>query len=211
MAIKHTKTHVVSTPTYHADLEQVAAELNEICKDRLCDGRIPGGILAGREPEIRQDALSRLLGGFLLGSNQYQLAVSSRCPRRIQEAMNRCAAIAMSYAKRDMNRGLANQHHREAELQERDGGACHHPSGDDPAVWSVGAKVELLRRCLAHAVQTGRLTPLNASLALRVCDRGVPVQQVAQEAGISPNAVYQHLWKVREVVSDLKDKIDLWC
>ncbi len=208
MTKKHTKKHVVTAKKYHADFEKVAVELDEICRDRLGDGVIKGGVLLGQEPEIRQQTLSRLLGGFLLGSETYKVAVASRCPAAIHDAMVRCVAIAMSYSKRDTTRKLLRQQKREVEFKEQDGGVCRHFVDNRPEDWPVGAKIEILHRCLNQAVETGKLSPCNASVALLVCDQGIPVRKVAKISGVSTNAVYQQLRRVRGVMSELLDEID---
>ena len=110
------------------NMEQIAAELDLICRNRLRNGAIPDGVLFGMEPAIRQQALIKAMGGFLQNCPDYIAAGKSGDKMALQEAMKKCVAIAMKYAKANVAEELNVRPYHYAELNECNGGSCQHPS-----------------------------------------------------------------------------------
>ena len=85
----------------HTGRDDMRNLIDEIARRKLPDGVI-GGIIAGRESEIRQNAASMLKQGFLLGNLDFAKAAERRdqsatlhLERGVAIALKRCKARLM--------------------------------------------------------------------------------------------------------------------
>lgn len=191
------------------DLEKLAFELDTIARDRLPDGRIPDGILSGYEAEIRQEALMMALGGFLRDNVGYQMAVISNDDAAIKMSMERCVAIALRFAKRRIASHLSLESRRMIEITDANGGTCHHPSQTAASDWPHDVKNIMIMRAVHTAVQHGKLSVLNACIVSMICDDGMTVQEVAKATRITRSAVYQQINRVRRVIPEIMDEMEI--
>lgn len=191
------------------DLERIAAEMDVICRKRLPDGMIRYGVLMGREPEIRQQALIQALGGFLQKNLRYVEAVKSNDDDAVKAAIEQCAAIKLRYAKLQIANDVALVEYRYIPLDEINGGVCQHPSDLDSSDWPADAKAGVVRASVRRAVREGLLSLRNASIVGMLCDQGLSVAQTARVLEITPEAIYPQLRRVKNVLPKMMEFIEV--
>ncbi len=175
---------------------------------KLPDGRIRKGLLAGKEPEIRQVALIKSIGGFLQKNPKYIDARNASDKLAMETAMKICAATTLRYSKAQIARELSHQHSRFTPLDDTNCVRSFHPSSLRPDEWSREAKADLIMEGVRHAVRVGALSPANASIALMVCESSLTVGQIAKLTGISPSAVSQQLQRVRKCLPNILENLE---
>ena len=191
------------------DLDQIAAELDMICRRRLRDGAIQKGILAGMEPVIRQQTLIKAIGGFLAKNRDYIKARKSGNAAAVHAAMTKCVAIAMRYSKVQIAKEMIDHLSGYTELNESNGGACQHPSLMKPSDWPADLKASVVMIGVNRAVQEGRLSPANAVIVDMACVQGLRTCEVARMLGIKPPAVNRHVRRVKKVLPELMERVDV--
>ena len=190
------------------DLERIAVEMDVICRRNLPNGKISSGNLAGREPEIRQQALIMAVGGFLQQNPGYIQALKSKDENALAVAMERCAALTLRYSKWEIIRELTPAS-RHIQLEEYHGGFCQHLSEMQPSDWPVDAIAGVVKRSVDLAVKGGRLSLANAGIVAMRCYRNLPVSQIALLLGVTPKAVYLQLDRVRNVIPEISKWIEV--
>lgn len=191
------------------DVEQIAAEMDLICRNRLRDGAIRAGILFGMEPEIRQQTLIKAMGGFLQNNPDYIHARKSGNKIALQEAMKKCVAIAMGYAKANIVEELNGRPFHYAELNENNGGYCQHPSQMSPSAWPPDVKANMVMSAVRLAVRGGKLSHANAGIVEMVSVQGLRVGEVARLLMVSPSAISQHLRQVKKVLPEVLARVEI--
>ena len=193
------------------NMDQIAAELDLICRNRLRNGAIPDGVLFGMEPAIRQQALIKAMGGFLQNCPDYIAAGKSGDKMALQEAMKKCVAIAMKYAKANIAEELNARPYHYAELNECNGGSCQHPSQMSPTTWPADVMAKMVMTAVSRAVREGKLSHANAGIVDMVCVQGLRVREIARILRVSPPAISQHLRQVKKVIPDVIAQVEvLW-
>lgn len=187
------------------DLERIAEEMDTICRDRLPNGKIRNGALMGREPEIRQLALIKAVGGFLQKNHGYINAKKSNDHQAVKLAMDQCAAQTLRFSKLEIAREVTTSASRCTQINERNGGMCPHSSDLQPSDWPIDIKVGVVKVAVARAVREGRLSLANAGVVEMVCDQSLSVTQAAQNLGVTPPAIYQQLWRVQAVAPGMME------
>lgn len=187
------------------NLEQLATEMDLICRRRLPNGRIPNGSLAGREPEIRQQALILTLGGFIQRNKGYNDAVKANDNNAIKGAMEKCVAIKLHHVKMQMASGTTLASSRYVPLDDRNGGVCQHPSNLESSDWPPDVKAGVVSDSVQRAVRQGLLSMGNATIVDLLCNEDLSVAQAAQRLGISPEAIYQQLRRVTGVLPGMME------
>lgn len=182
------------------NLEQLATEMDLICRRRLPDGRIPNGSLAGKEPEIRQQALIQTLGGFIQQNKGYIDAVNANDVAAIKGAMEKCVAIKMHHVKMQIASETTRAASRFVQLDDRNGGVCQHPTNLESSDWPPDVKAGVVSDSVQRAVRKGQLSVGNATIVDLLCTEDLSVAQAAQRLGISPEAIYQQLRRVTGVL-----------
>lgn len=204
---KTSPTHGKRKPLH--DLERLAAEIDVICRRRLPDGKINNGNLAGREPEIRQQALIKVVGGFLQRNDEYVKAVKSNDKVVIAEAQEKCTAIKLHHAKMQIATEVSLTTSRYVLLDHKNGGLCQHPSDLDSSDWPINANVGVLIDSVHRAVREKQLSVGNATIVDLLCNEDLSVAQAASRLAITPEAIYQQLKRVKGVLPKVMEYIEV--
>jgi hypothetical protein len=191
------------------ELEIIAKKMDEISRRRLPDGVIRCGVLKGLEPEIRQEALIMSVGGFLQQNTDYIDADQKHDDAAVKSSMEKCMAIALAIVKIRMTSRLTHELARTHQLTEENGGTRQHPSQIQPSDWSSDVKSFVIMRSVAKAVHQGKLSVSNASIVSMICEHGMPAEEVALAVGISRSAVYQQVWRVRRVLPEVMNQVEI--
>lgn len=184
------------------NLNHLANELDAICRRRLPDGKIRSGILAGREPELRQIALSIALGGFLQNNAGYIRAENRLDAKGMRDSLEKCAALTLRISKNRLARHLSTQAERQTLLTEFNCGTCQHPAQIHPSDWPWALKAGVASKAAAQAVETGKLSRINGVIVSMICTRNASVVEIAKTLKVSTNAVYQRLSRIRPVIRE---------
>lgn len=209
---KYNTTKNNSTKSNHNErdeLEAIAKKMDEICKRRLRDGVIRSGVLKGMEPEIRQEALIMSVGGFLQRNPDYVDARQKHDDAATRSSMEKCMAISLSIVKTRIASRLTHEQERTKQLTEVNGGTGQHPSQTQPCDWSPDMKSIVIMRSVAKVVHQGKLSVSNASIVSMICEHGMAVEEVAKAARITRSAVYQQINRVRRVIPDIIEQIEI--
>jgi len=190
------------------ELDQVATEIDKLCREMLPDGRIRSGILSGSEPEVRQNALIMAMGGFLLGNPEYSRARMSNDSVAIRGGVERTVAIALQISKMRLGRELAKQSIRHTQLSEHNVGECRHPSEIQPVEWPWEVQHAVMMKGLARAVSHGKLSPSNAWVFAMRVGEGLTVQEISRILKVTPGAVYQQIDRVRTVLPEVLEWVE---
>ncbi len=191
------------------DLERIAVRMDVICRRRLPDGKILSGGLAGREPEIRQKAMVNALGGFIQKNRDYIEAVKMKDEDAIDAAIEKCAAIQLRYAKMQVASEVTLAAFRYIPFDFKKGGVCKHPSDLDPTDWPPDVKAKVVKECVHRAVIEGRLSVGNATIVDLLCNEELSVAQAACRLGITPEAIYQQLKRLKRVLPKTMDSVEV--
>ena len=191
------------------DLDQIATELDMICRRRLRDGSIQEGILAGMELAIRQQTLLKAIGGFLHNNRDYIEARKSGNEDAVHAAMTKCVAIAMRYCKAQIKAELTHPESHHMELTESNGGSCMHPSQLIPTAWPTDVKARIVMISVRLAVSEGSLSAANAGIVDMVCVQGIRRSEVARLLGIKPPAISQQLRRVKKVLPEVMARVEM--
>lgn len=207
---KTKKTRSTKLTNHQAQqLETIAKTMDEISRKRLPDGVIECGILKGREAEIRQEALIMSVGGFLEKNAGYIDALQKNDEATVRASMEKCMAIALSITKRRMASRLTRDLARSSKLTEENGGTCQHPTQAQPSDWPIDLKAIVIMRSVLRAVHQGKLSVPNALIMHMICERGMGVHDVAIVAGISRSAIYQQIWRIKRVLPEVMEEVEI--
>jgi len=191
------------------ELEEIARKMNEIYMRRLPDGVIRSGSLQGRESEIRQEALIMAVGGYLQQSTDYLDARQKQTEDAIHNAMDKCAAITLGICKIRMASRVNGIYRSEVTLTDYNGGTCRHRTQLLPAEWPTDIKAGVIMQAVAKAVRLGKLSVSNASMMSMICEHNMGVEEVSLAVGISRSAVYQQVWRVRRVLPEVMEEVEI--
>jgi hypothetical protein len=187
-----------------------ADELDAICRERLPDGVIRSGCLAGHEAEIRQEALIMSLSGFLDGRPGYTNAKKQKNHDVMQIEMIRCISSALGICKRRLERKLSVSNARSVPLNEQDGDTHQIPVSLDICDWSLSARVSVVLRATDDAVREKKISVMNAEILTMIVSDGLCVTKISDKLGISSNAVYQQLTRVKRELPEFISRRELF-
>lgn len=187
---------------------QHADKIDEICRRRLPDGVINDGILAGREPEIRQDALQMLMSGFLVCNPRFAAAKKEGNLEAIEFEIERSTAIALSNCKKRLASTLADEKSGQIELTEQHGGSCKHPYDRDIHEWMPDMRIKMVMEGLQIALKEKQLSQRNGGLVKMILKEGKSINEVAALRCVTPNAIYQQLQRVQTVLPKFMSRLD---
>ncbi len=187
---------------------QYADEIDAICRRRLPDCVIMNGVLAGRESEIRQDAMLMLMSGFLIGNPRLAAAKKAKRPEAIAFEIERSTAIALSKCKKRLASKLAEAGSAYVQISERNGGECKHPSDREAHEWMADTKVRMVMNGVGIAVKEKQMSPDNAKLVTMIVKDGRTVVEVAAHFKVSTNAIYQRIRRVGRMMPELLSRLD---
>lgn len=187
---------------------QYAEEIDAICRRRLSDGVILVGVLAGRESEIRQNAMLMLMSGFLIGNPRLAAAKKAKRPEAVAFEIERSTAIALSKCKKRLASKLAKPGPAYVQISERNGGKCKHPYDREDHEWMPDTKVRMVMNGLKIAVTEKKLSPDNAELVTMIVKDGRTVAEVAAHFQVTSNAIYQRIRRVGKMMPELLSRLD---
>jgi len=190
------------------DLNQLAMEIDIICRRKLRDG-VMDGVLAGREPEIRQDAMIMLLHGFLFGNLKYMEAARKGDHHAAYCQLEFVTSMALRYCKIRLKRKLISESARHFEISEYTGGTCKHLMDLD--LWDLpeSVRMQMTQSSLRLGVATGQISEGNARIVDMIIVSQMSVEEIANRYKITRGAVYQRLNRVRQVLPKLIARIEV--
>lgn len=184
------------------NLDQIAEELERLARRRLPD-RVLQGVLAGYEEDIRQDAILLALGWYLRNesSTPMQACHSWHGPRAI--------AGALRIIKRDCVKALKGEAEaRQTMLAHVTTTTCH-PVMIRGCDWPTSTMRKLTKKAIRIAHRTGRITALNAAIAIEVFVNGIQVIEIARRFNVHRSNIYQHLSRVRRHIPEIINALEV--
>lgn len=91
----------------------------------------------------------------------------------------------------------------------KNGGVCKHSSDLSSADWPVDVRTKIVIESVRMAVSQGLLSAGNASIVDLLCDENLSVAQAARRLKITPEAVRQQLRRVKRVLHEVLDHIEV--
>ncbi|MCB1129607.1 MAG: hypothetical protein KDN05_00660 [Verrucomicrobiae bacterium] len=205
---KENETNKIGKVNKLESLSGPADEIDALCRQKLPDGAITHGLLAGHEAEIRQEALIMCLAGYLEGRPKYRMARDHGNHEAMSSEMARCVSYTLDICKKRLGTMLSASNSRHVPLDERNGGLCLHPYNGDIADWPFSARVEIVLRAADQAVRTEKTSALNAGLLGMVVSKGMSVEEISRIRKVSPSAIYQRLRRINQVLPELIHQLD---
>jgi len=184
------------------NLNRMAEELNTLARGRL-PNNIFQGVLSGYEDEIRQDAMLLALSWYL--RHQADPAYRQNYPWHAPRAI----AAALRIRKRDWLKALKRNPDACTAAPVEGATTSHHPVMMRPCDWSASTMQTMVKDAIRIAHKTGRISIVNAAVALEVLIEEISAEEIAKRMGFSRSAVYQHLGRVRRVIPNIIDGIEL--
>ena len=188
-------TEIFASPN-GVDLDQLANELDILTRKILRD-EILRGPLAGREGEIRQDAILLALRWFVKPKDELEWIA----PRAIAHALR---IVKMRHAS-----SLSKKDKKLISLTGMNGGFVRHASDIQVHELPQPAIRELVDQAISAAVKSKRISQSNGCIAGLVLLDGMPVSQVAKRLGVHRSAVYQQLQRVRRALPAIIDTMEV--
>lgn len=184
------------------NLDQIAEELEGLARRRLPD-RVLQGVLTGHEEDIRQDALLIALGWYLRKgiSGPDKTDHAWHAPRAIAGALR---IIKRDYVKAQKGESEA----RHAMLPHLTTITCH-PAMIRGCDWPTSTMRRLTNEAILIAHRTGKISSLNAAIAIEVLVDGIKVTEIARRFNVHRSNIYQHLTRVRRHLPDIIDCLEV--
>jgi len=162
-----------------------------------------GGLLLGRESEVRQNVNLLLLERYLLGNRQLvDVTRTKGSDLDISDQIGRSINSALSIITRRMRRAAAKESARWQVLSEAEvkSGFYHHTS--NLGFWDLPyvAQRELALFLLRKAASQARITPKSTALASTMVEQELTQAEMARRMHISRAAVHQQLAPVRQAL-----------
>lgn len=184
------------------NLDRIAAELEGLARQRLPD-RALQGVLAGFEEDIRQDAILMALG--------WHLRKDIRGPKNPNRDWNapRAIAGALKIAKRDHIKAIKGESEALQEmLRHIDATTCH-PVMIRICDWPTSTMRLVTRKAILAAHRIGRISPLNAAIAIEVLVDGIQVSDIARRLGVNRSNIYQHLTRTKCHIPGIIEQLEV--
>lgn len=210
MKTKHTKRSKTNTSTKPASahpnhesrdlLNEAAEELFRLAHERLPD-HVLQGALTGHEEDIRQDAILMALRWFLRAEGDSDHSRKPWCsPRAI--------AAALRFVKLDYVSALKRQA-MTLQSMPTNPPITLHPVRLAPCDWPTPALQTMIQEAIKIALKDGRISHVNAGIALRVFVDLIPVRELAEQLKVHRSNIYQHLSRVRREIPDILSGIEV--
>lgn len=198
-----TSTKSLIRPSVKPDdptLHDVATELDTLARRFLPD-RVLRRALAGHEEDMRQDAILLALSWYL----RHKLDPDSTQPWHAPRAI----AAALQIQRRDLAKAIKRESNAmQALLDETDQIHIHRSfirSSDLP----VSTMQVMLHEAIKTALKKQHISFANAAVALEVMAGGTRVQDIAKRFRKHRSAIYQHLNRVRSVLPEILDTLEI--
>ena len=184
------------------NLDQIAEDLEGLARRRLPDSVLQG-VLTGYEEDIRQDAILLSLGWHLR-----QETSAPENPGRAWHAP-RAIAGALRIIKRDYVKALKGEAEaRHAMLPHLTTTTCH-PVMIRGCDWPTSTMRRLTKEAIRIAHRTGKISSLNAAIAIEVLVDGVRAAEIAARCDVHRSNIYQHLSRVRRHIPEIIDTLEV--
>lgn len=188
--------------------DNLANQIDEACRRKLPNG-VMGGILSGKEAEIRQDSIIWLLEGFLFKNVGFAEAAKGKDQDAATYFLERAVSIVLRHQKARLKRKLAKEQARQVEITERNAGSCLHPVELDYWDLPLAVRIEMKQASLRLGVDTGLITLRNVSVMGMIIDNEMPVEKIAESLEVTRGTIYQRINRVRRVAAPLLAKIEV--
>ena len=188
------------------NLDDLADELDALARKSLRDGVLKG-TLSGQESEIRNEAVILALQWFVRNTDPAM-------PTNIEKPVPiwcapRDLAHALKIVKMRLARSLTKGTLETVPINETNGGSTPHPSDLTPNEWPAAIAQEVLCRGISLAAKSGLISHANACIARLVFLDDMPISQVAIRRGVHRSAVSQQIWKVKRVLPEILETIEV--
>ena len=187
--------------------DDLANQIDGIVRRKLPNG-VMSGILSGKEPEIRQDAIIRLLEGFLFKNVGFAEAAKGKDQDAAIYYLERAVSIVLRHQKARLKRKLAKEHARQVEITECNAGSSMHPAELDYWDLPLAVRIEMKQASLRLGVDTGLITLGNVSVISMIVDCEMSVEKIAESLEVTRGAIYQRVNRVRRVAARLLAQIE---
>ena len=186
----------------------IGDKIEALCKRKLRDGVLMDN-LAGREAEIRQNAMIMLLGGFLDGNRRFVAAAGENDPDAIEINLRRVVALAIRYNIIRMAHSVTVASSRHTQFRECHGGVCQHPAEmrEEELPYATRLRMALMGLKLAEAMS--KISPKNAKTAVTILTGQLTVDELARKRGVDRSAIYQQLIRVCSVLPQIMEMIEV--
>ena len=168
-----------------------------------------GGLLQGRESEIRQDAHLLLLQKLLVGNHRLVAATGNDSPETIEGEIARSVGAGVSYSFRRLRRKTSRDTKRWCALSDVNSGAALSCSPVIDEAVPYSALVELATRCLRNGVRKKQLSAKTAGIGLAMLNRGWSQAEIARRTRKSRASVSQKVAVIRTYLrSEMESEIE---
>lgn len=187
------------------DPDRITEELERLARQHLPD-RVLQGVMTGHEADIRQDAILLALGWYLRNESSPPIQAGHTWHAA------RAIAGALKIIKRDYIKSLKGvEEALHAMLPHVPATTCH-PVMIRCRDWPTSTMRTLTKKAIRIAHRTGRITSLNAAIAIEVFINGIQVIEIAKRFNVHRSNIYQHLSRVRrhipEIINELEVSLD---
>lgn len=185
-------------PRDSSKLNMLASELHALLWGRL-PNRSLRGILAGKEPEIRQDALLLLVNRYLFGNRRLIHATHGGDYDLVESQLLRSVSAALKYSLRRHRHLRAEESKRWVQLSDDKAEFGSLPHRSELPLHSLPYPVllELALETLKLAVEQRLLSPESAGITETMLKEGLSQAKMARRMGCSRAALNQRLAPVR--------------
>lgn len=172
------------------NLDQVADDLEKLARRHLPD-RVLQGVMTGQEEDIRQDAILLALSWYLRKetSTVKHSTHAWHAPRAI--------AGALKIIKRDYIKALKGEEEALLAMLPHLSGTICHPVMIRDCEWPTSTMQKVIRKSIRVVHRAGKISSLNAAIAMEALVDGIAVPVIAKRCGVHPSNIYQHLTRTR--------------
>lgn len=184
------------------DPDRIAEELERLARQHLPD-RVLQGVMTGHEADIRQDATLLALGWYLRNESSLptQAGHAWHAPRAI--------AGALKIIKRDYIKSLKGEEEALHEMLPHVTATACHPVMIRSRNWPTSTMRHLARKAIRIALRKGKISSLNAAIAMEVLVDGVPVAEIATRCQVHRSNIYQHLTRARLHIPAIIERLEV--
>lgn len=149
------------------------------------------------------------LSGFLDGRAGYQSARARNDHEVMHIELIKCASSALRISKMRLARQLSDSNAKLLPLNDHDAEACEIPIRLDTCDWPISARVSVVLRAADDALRERKISVMNAGVLTMAVSDGLCAAEIADKLGITTNAVYQQLQRVKRELPAFINKQEL--
>ena len=121
----------------------------------------------------------------------------------------KCASSALRICKMRLAKKLSDSNAKLLPLNGHDVEACGIPISLDTCDWPISAKVSVVLRAAHNALRERKISGMNADILTMSVSDGLCAAEIADKLGITTNAVYQQLQRVKRELPVFINKQEL--